>query len=63
MYVVFLNQLESVERVIAALRSTGDIGNMDLANGIEANLHYMDEHGIHALKPAEKPEPSLKRVQ
>lgn len=62
MYVVFLTQLESVDRVVAALRSSGDIGNMDLANGIENNLHYMDEKGLHLLRPVEKV-PSPKRVQ
>lgn len=45
MYLVFIRELKGVEMVLSALRATKNIASCDLADGIEKNLHYMEQDG------------------
>ena len=42
MYAIFLNQMQGVELILKALRKQPCIASQELADGIQANLHYSD---------------------
>lgn len=66
MYVIFLNQLESVEHILDALRSSGRVGDADLADGIDKNLKMIDAAGNLVAAPYSAPisnKPKLGVVQ
>ena len=62
-YMIIINQLQGVELVLNALRSTSCIASHDLADGIVQNLYYKDDAGkMYRVDPVqEEPEPEVEK--